>query len=134
MAGTCMCGALRWIASHYELATSLPLHLQAHFQEAPFNLRLPVVFWRLWQCTGVARWQAGRPTCECRLVEWLRTKRHVDKCHVLMLQVMGVNELKERVGHKKTTEDRLDDLEESMDSAVAGVASGSIALLAIAMK
>ena len=51
-----------------------------------------------------------------------------------MLQVMGVNELKERVGHKKTTEDRLDDLEELMDSAVAGVASGSIALLAIAMK
>jgi hypothetical protein len=51
-----------------------------------------------------------------------------------MLQVMGVNELKERVGRKKSVEDRLTDLEESVDSAVASVASGSIALLATAMK
>ena len=51
-----------------------------------------------------------------------------------MLQVMGVSELKERIGHMNTTEDRLTGLEESMDSAVAGVASGSIALLAKAIK
>lgn len=27
---------------------------QAHLQEKPFALRLPVVLWRLWECAGVA--------------------------------------------------------------------------------
>lgn len=45
-----------------------------------------------------------------------------------------MNELKERVGQKQDLEDRLSELEASVDSAIANVASGSIALLAKVMK
>ena len=45
-----------------------------------------------------------------------------------------MNELKERVGQKQSVAERLTDLEVSVDSAIANVASGSIALLAKVMK
>ena len=46
------------------------------------------------------------------------------------VQVMGVNQLKERISHAHTLDERLTVVEESLDSAVASVASGAIALLA----
>lgn len=46
------------------------------------------------------------------------------------MQVMGVNQLKERISHAHTLDERLTVVEASLDSAVASVASGAIALLA----
>ena len=46
------------------------------------------------------------------------------------MHVEGINNLKERYRRKKDVEDRLNDVEESIDAAIARVSQGSVALLA----